>query len=111
MSDSNTSTLQSYIDSASGTVQSIVGSLTGSTADAKAGEAKQDKGQVEHDASHATLKGPGFTATADGVSKDDPNRQAGAWNQTVGAGKEAVGGLFGSEVSSLFSLGEWGYDG
>ncbi|KFY09439.1 hypothetical protein V492_05494 [Pseudogymnoascus sp. VKM F-4246] len=97
MSDNNTSTIQSYIDSASGTVQSALGSLTGSTADSNAGQAKQDKANLEDAASHATLKGPGFTATADGVSKDDPNRQKGAWNQTIGAGKEAVGGLVGSE--------------
>lgn len=97
MSDKETSTIQSYIDSASGAVQSTLGNLTGSTADKNAGQAKQDKAEFENDASHATLKGPGFTATADGVAKDDPRRQEGAWNQTVGAGKEAIGGLIGSE--------------
>jgi uncharacterized protein YjbJ (UPF0337 family) len=97
MSDKETSTIQSYIDSATGTIQSAVGSLTGSSADANAGQAKQDKAQFEDAASHATLKGPGFTATADGISKDDPRRQEGAWTQTVGAGKEAIGGLIGSE--------------
>ncbi|OBT79576.1 hypothetical protein VF21_01232 [Pseudogymnoascus sp. 05NY08] len=97
MSDNNTSTIQSYIDSATGTVQSALGSLTGSTADTNAGAAKQDKANLEDAASHATLKGPGFTATPSGVSKDDPNRQKGSWNQTLGAGKEAIGGLVGSE--------------
>ncbi|KFY91752.1 hypothetical protein V498_05337 [Pseudogymnoascus sp. VKM F-4517 (FW-2822)] len=97
MSDNNTSTIQSYIDSATGTVQSALGSLTGSTADSNAGQAKKDKASLEDAASHATLKGPGFTATADGVSKDDPKRQEGSWNQTIGAGKEAVGGLLGAD--------------
>ncbi|KFY77823.1 hypothetical protein V499_02886 [Pseudogymnoascus sp. VKM F-103] len=97
MSDNNTSTIQSYIDSATGTVQSALGTLTGSTADTNAGQAKQDKATLEDAASHATLKGPGFTATADGIARDDPNRQKGSWNQTIGAGKEALGGLVGSE--------------
>ena len=33
MTDKNTSTLQSYIDSATGAVQAALGSLTGSTSD------------------------------------------------------------------------------
>lgn len=33
MSDKDTSTLQSYIDSATGAVQSAIGSITGSNAD------------------------------------------------------------------------------
>ncbi|OBT51892.1 hypothetical protein VE04_08114, partial [Pseudogymnoascus sp. 24MN13] len=95
MSDNNTSTIQSYIDSAAGTVQSALGTLTGSSADTNAGQAKQDKATLEGAASHATLKGPGFTAPADGIPPDDPNRQKGSWNQTIGAGKEALGGLVG----------------
>jgi uncharacterized protein YjbJ (UPF0337 family) len=35
------------------------------------------------------------------VTKDDPNRSEGSWNQTVGSVKEAAGGLVGSEVSLL----------
>jgi len=97
MSD-NTSTLKSYVDSATGAVQNALGNLTGSTGDQAQGAAKQDKAQAEHDASHATLKGPGFTATANGVAKDDPDRSAGSWNQTVGSAKEALGGLTGSQV-------------
>jgi uncharacterized protein YjbJ (UPF0337 family) len=64
------------------------------------GQQKQNKAEVEHDASHATAKFPGFTATASGVAKDDPNRTTGSWNQTVGSAKETVGGVLGSEVSS-----------
>lgn len=97
MSDKNTSTLQSAIDSVSGTVQSAYGSLVNSSTDQTAGSTKQDKASLESDASHATLKGPGFTATASGIATDDPRRQEGAWNQTVGAAKETAGGLFGAD--------------
>jgi hypothetical protein len=65
------------------------------------GQAKRDKAQAEHDASHATVKLPGATATASGVAKDDPKRTEGSWDQTLGSAKEAVGGILGSEVSSL----------
>ena len=98
MSDKPTSTLQSVIDSATGAVQSAFGTLTGNASDQNAGEAKKDKAAVEDDLSHATLKGPGFSASSSGaVTKDDPNRQEGAWNQTVGSAKETVGNLVGSE--------------
>ncbi|EPE10211.1 mismatched base pair and cruciform dna recognition [Ophiostoma piceae UAMH 11346] len=92
------STAKSYIDSAVGTVQSALGSLTGSTTDQGAGEAKKANAETEYDASHATLKGPGFTASSSGaVASDDPNRAAGSWNQTLGSAKETLGGLVGSE--------------
>jgi uncharacterized protein YjbJ (UPF0337 family) len=116
MSDKNTSTLQSYIDryatllktqqddvlthmqSATGMAQSALGSLTGSTADQHQGEAKQDKAQVEHDASHAGASFLGYSASSSGaVTKNDPARQEGSWNQTVGSGKEMLGNLVGSE--------------
>jgi uncharacterized protein YjbJ (UPF0337 family) len=101
MSDKNTSTLKSYVDSATGAVQSAIGSLTGTTGDQVKGDAKQQKAEAEYDASHATAKLPGFSASSSGaVTKDDPDRSAGAWNQTIGSTKEAVGGLVGSEVSS-----------
>ncbi len=31
------------------------------------------------------------------MTKDDPDRTTGSWNQTVGSGKEMVGNLVGSE--------------
>lgn len=99
MSNNNTSTLKSTVDSITGGIQQAVGNIVGNPSDQRAGEAKQNKARAEDDLSHAAIKGPGFTATADGVAKDDPMRQEGKWNQTVGAGKEAVGGLVGSEVS------------
>jgi uncharacterized protein YjbJ (UPF0337 family) len=105
MSDKDTSTLQSYIDTTKGAIQSTFGNLTGNTTDQEAGAAKQEKAQVENDASHATAKLGGYTASADGViTKDDPNRSGGSWNQTIGSGKEAVGNLFGLEVGSLIYL-------
>ncbi|KIN05692.1 hypothetical protein OIDMADRAFT_16937 [Oidiodendron maius Zn] len=98
MSDKDTSTLQSYIDSATGAVQSAIGSITGSNADQTAGQEKQDKAKAEQEASHTAAKLGPYTASTSGVvTKDDPNRSQGAWNQTVGSGKEFVGGLVGSE--------------
>jgi hypothetical protein len=64
-----------------------------------AGQAKQDKAQAEHEASHAAAKLGPYAASASGaVTKDDPNRSEGSWNQTIGSGKEFIGGLVGSEV-------------
>ena len=97
----NASTLQSYIDSAIGAGQAALGNLTGNTADQTQGEARKTQGGAEYDASHATAKLPGGAISGSGaISKDDPDRTAGSWNQTVGSAKEAVGGLIGSEVSS-----------
>jgi len=77
----------------------IIGSLTGSTGDQRAGEAKKDKATLENEASHATAKVGNISASSSGaVTKDDPNRTEGSWNQTVGSAKEAVGGLVGNEV-------------
>jgi len=125
MSDKNTSTLQSYVDSATGAVQSAFGSVMGNSSDQvchlswvitpcshqdkdalsltqlyiqTAGEAKKNKADLEHDISHAGASVGGFSASASGVTKNDPNRQEGSWNQTIGSAKEAVGGLVGSEV-------------
>jgi uncharacterized protein YjbJ (UPF0337 family) len=75
-----TSTLQSYVDSASGAVQSALGSLTGSTGDKNVGEQKKAVADAEKDLSHTAAKIGGVTATpAGGLAKDDPNRTAGNW--------------------------------
>ena len=68
------------------------------------GQAKQQKGEAEYDASHATAKLPGgITASSSGaVTKDHPDRTAGSWNQTAGSAKEFVGGVVGSEVCGFF---------
>ena len=39
----------------------------------------------------------GVSVSASGVAANDPNRQVGSWNQTVGAAKETLGGLIGNE--------------
>lgn len=115
-SNQNTSTLKSYVDSATGAVQNLVGNLTGSTGDEVStlqashlytlvltplqaqGKAKQNKADAEYDASHAAIKLPGATASSTGaVTRDDPDRTAGSWNQTAGSAKEFVGGALGSE--------------
>jgi uncharacterized protein YjbJ (UPF0337 family) len=98
------STGQSFLDSAVGTAQNILGNLTGSTGDQAAGQAKKDKAQAEYDASQATMKAGPFTATTSGVKKDDPDRTAGSWDQTLGSAKETVGGLIGNEVRPCFTF-------
>lgn len=97
----NSSTLKSYVDSATGAAQSALGNLTGNTGDQAQGEARKDKAEAEHDLSHATAKVPGGAISGSGaVTKDDPNRTEGSWNQTMGSAKEALGGVLGNEVSS-----------
>jgi len=93
-----TSTLQSYVDQASGAVQSAIGSITGSTGDKAQAEQKKGVADAEHDLSHSAAKlGPVTATPAGGIAKDDPNRSAGSYNQTVGSAKEFVGNLVGAE--------------
>ncbi|KAF2023738.1 hypothetical protein EK21DRAFT_80165 [Setomelanomma holmii] len=93
-----TSTLQGYVDQATGAVQSALGSLTGSSTDKVQGENKKDVAAAEKDLSHATAKaGPYSVSSSGGVAKDDADRTAGSWNQNVGAAKEALGGFVGAE--------------
>ncbi|KAF2222023.1 hypothetical protein BDZ85DRAFT_135963 [Elsinoe ampelina] len=97
MTDNNTSTLQAVIDKTSGTVQSVIGSITGNTADQAKGDRKQAEADAKDDLSHAGANIGGFSVSTSGVAKNDPNRSDGKWNQTVGAGKETIGGLVGAE--------------
>ncbi|KAK5714140.1 hypothetical protein LTR15_011048 [Elasticomyces elasticus] len=97
MSDKNTSTLQSYIDGAVGTAQSVLGSITGNTADKAQGENKQDKADARDAASHAGTTIGGVSMSSSGVAANDPDRQAGSWNQTIGSGKETLGNLIGAQ--------------
>ncbi|KAI4719409.1 hypothetical protein E4T48_04358 [Aureobasidium sp. EXF-10727] len=97
MSDKNTSTLQSYIDSASGAAQSALGSLIGSNADKTAGENKKAEADLKNSASHAGATIGNYSVSASGIAANDPNRSAGSWNQTLGSGKEALGNLVGNE--------------
>lgn len=105
-SNNKPSTLQSYVDSATGAVQNAFGNLTGNTGDQAKGEVRQDKAQAEYDASQAAVKLPGGTISSTGAfAKDDPNRTEGSWNQTLGSAKETLGGLIGNEVCSLHTAG------
>lgn len=97
MSDKNTSTLQSYVDSATSAVQSAIGAVTGNPADKKEAENKKAEAQAKDDLSHASAKAGPFTVSSSGVAKDDPDRTQGSWNQTVGSGKETLGNLIGNE--------------
>jgi len=38
-----------------------------------------------------------MSVSTSGVAANHPDRQAGSWNQTVGAGKETIGGALGFE--------------
>ncbi|KAI9665410.1 MAG: hypothetical protein M1831_001848 [Alyxoria varia] len=97
MSDKNTSTLQSAVDSVTGAAQSVAGSVTGNTGQQQAGENKRDEAAAKDTLSHTTAKAGPFTATPQGVAKDDPNRTQGSWNQTVGSAKESIGNFTGAE--------------
>ncbi|KAK7529634.1 uncharacterized protein J3D65DRAFT_173800 [Phyllosticta citribraziliensis] len=97
MSDKNTSTLQSYVDSATSTVQSAVGSLTGNTADKKQAADKQAEADVKHDLSHAGASAGPVDVSASGVAPKSSDRQQGSWNQTIGSAKETLGNVLGSE--------------
>jgi uncharacterized protein YjbJ (UPF0337 family) len=102
-----TSTPQSYLDQATGAVQSALGSLTGSTVDkvsfrslpsSAQGESRKDTAAAEHDLSHSAAKAGPFSVTpSGGVAKDNSDRTEGSWNQNVGAAKEALGGFVGAE--------------
>jgi uncharacterized protein YjbJ (UPF0337 family) len=58
----------------------------------------RSQAQTESDASHAAAKAGPFTISSSGAAaKDDPDRTQGAWDQTIGSGKETVGNLLGNE--------------
>jgi uncharacterized protein YjbJ (UPF0337 family) len=119
MSDNtgNASTGQSYIDQATGLAQRAMGTVTGDSStqvsihssppilyritnpsQAK-GDAKHEEGEAKKEASHTTSKLGPFTADPNtgAVARDDPKRDTGSWDQTVGSAKESVGNLIGNE--------------
>jgi uncharacterized protein YjbJ (UPF0337 family) len=97
MSD-NTSTLNSYIDSAKGLAQSTLASVTGNSADQAQADHTKTKADAEYDASQTVGKvGPLNVTPGGGVSTDSSDRSAGQWDQTVGSAKETLGNLIGSE--------------
>ncbi|SLM36065.1 CsbD-like [Lasallia pustulata] len=98
MSGNNSSSLQGYIDAAAGSIQSAIGSLTGSDADKAKGEQTRTEGHAEKDLSHSVGKvGPFAVSGSGGVSQDHPDRTEGSWNQTIGSAKESLGGLLGAQ--------------
>ncbi|KAI4211106.1 MAG: hypothetical protein LQ351_006114 [Letrouitia transgressa] len=98
MSDKDSSTAKSYLDSTLAAGQSALGSITGSGGDKSEAAARKDQAAAESEASHTVGKlGPFNVSPSGGVSKDDPSRSEGSWNQTLGSAKESLGGLVGSE--------------
>merc|ERR1711977_409680 len=96
-SDKNTSTLHSYVDSASSAAQSALGSITGNTADKQQAADKQREAEAKDTLSHAGGSVGGFSVSSGGVAKNDSERQGGQWDQTMGSAKETVGNLVGAE--------------
>ncbi|KAF1815112.1 hypothetical protein P152DRAFT_392271 [Eremomyces bilateralis CBS 781.70] len=97
MTDKNTSTPQSYVDQVKGTGQSLLGKLTGNPGDQTKADQYKGESDARHDLSHTAAKAGPYTVSSTGATKDDHDRTAGSWNQTVGASKQAVGGLVGAE--------------
>ena len=59
---------------------------------------KKATADARNDLSHSAAKAGPFTATpSGGLAQDDSRRTEGSWNQTVGAGKEFIGGAIGAE--------------
>lgn len=58
----------------------------------------RSQASAEHTASEAAVKAGPFTLSSTGAAtKDNPDRSHGAWDQTVGSGKETLGNLVGNE--------------
>ncbi|KAF7509368.1 hypothetical protein GJ744_008091 [Endocarpon pusillum] len=97
-SNDNPSTLKSYVDSAAGALQSGIASMTGNTSDKAKAEQTRAHASAEHSASESAVKvGPLTLGSSGAAAKDSPDRSRGAWDQTVGSGKETLGNLVGSE--------------
>jgi len=110
MSDeSKPSTIGGYANQAVGTVQDAFGQLTGTGQSQSQGETRRDVGQDQVDASRTSAKIGPVTATAEGgVHVDSQKRTDGSWNQTLGSGKQFIGGVIGSD--SLKQQGREQYD-
>lgn len=75
----------------------MLGSVAGTEGDKKQGEQKQEEAKAKDAVSHAGTTVGGVSVSSSGVAKNDPNRSDGSWNQTIGSGKEFVGGALGME--------------
>ena len=72
--------------------------MTGSAGDQANADRTQAQAKAEKDASHAATKAGPYTLSSSGVpAKDSSDRTQGAWDQTIGSGKETIGNLIGSE--------------
>jgi len=93
-----TSTIGAYVDQAIGAAKQGIASLTGNPNDQASADATKQTAQTEHSASQAAAKAGPFTLSSTGaVAQDSSDRTQGKWDQTVGAAKEAVGGVVGAE--------------
>ncbi|KAH8424333.1 tryptophan 2,3- dioxygenase [Aspergillus melleus] len=99
MSSENPSTLKSYVDSATGLAQRAVGTVTGNSSTKAEGEETKAQAAQEHEASHTTAKVGSVTADPNtgATATDNPKRNNGTWDQTVGSAKESLGNLTGYE--------------
>ena len=62
------------------------------------GEATKDQAAAEKEASNTFGKlGPYTVTGSGGIAHDDPRRQEGSYNQTMGSAKEMVGNIVGAE--------------
>lgn len=96
--NNNTSTLKSYVDSATGAVQSGIASITGSAGDRANAEQSKQRAAAEKDLSHSAAKAGPFTLSSTGAAaQDNSDRSQGQWDQTVGSMKEATGNFLGNE--------------
>ena len=72
--------------------------MTRSAGDQANADRTQAQAKAEKDASHAATKAGPYTLSSSGVpAKDSSDRTQGAWDQTIGSGKETIGNLIGSE--------------
>jgi len=91
------STIKSYVDSASATIQNAVGSLTGNPVDKQVAADRHVDAQAERDASRAGAKVGPLTFSTAGVTTDNQDRTGGKKDQMLGSGKEFMGNMTGSE--------------
>ncbi|KAF8429235.1 hypothetical protein EV426DRAFT_215548 [Tirmania nivea] len=91
------STYKSYVGSATATVQSAIGSITGNPNDKTQANLKKQDAADEYAASHAGAKvGPVSFSNTGEATVDNEDRRKGAWDETVGSVKKAVGNLTGN---------------
>lgn len=92
------STLSSLASGVAGTLQEGYAKLTGSTTDTIQAEQRKQAAHNEYAASHDSAKlGPVNASSSGAVTVDNENRTQGKSDQTIGSGKEFLGGLIGSE--------------